>query len=296
MKIAKDHLWPRELEKHGISDKWVQLSDSSFNRLITHYTREAGVRELGRKLAGICLYVGEKIVKQGKDKQTIKIGVDDLHKILGKEPYFLDVAESALPAGVVTGLAWTPMGGDILFIECKAMKGKGKLTITGQLGDVMKESLQIASSHVRSHLDLLNPNFDYENMDIHVHVPAGGIPKDGPSAGITMLAALASLVSNKPICSSIAMSGEITLRGAVLPVGGVKEKLIAAHMAGIKTVILSHKNDKDLEDLPVEVKDGLKIVLVERVEEILSVVMGIDTNAMTEYVIDGSYENHPLHA
>ena len=297
LKIAKDHLWSRELKKHGLSEDLVSLSDNAFMRLITRYTRESGVRELGRKLGSICLHAGEKIVRQGQSKHCLQLNADDLQGILGKEPFFLDVAETILPPGVVTGLAWTPMGGDILFIECKAMKGKGKLTMTGQMGDVMKESLQIASSHIRSHLSALNPDFDYDKTDIHVHIPAGAIPKDGPSAGITMLSALASLVAQRPINPELAMSGELTLRGAVLPVGGIKEKLIAAHMAGIKSVILSRKNDKDLEDLPLEVREALDIVLVDTVEEVLSHVLDIDVNSESKPFAVGSasIESHPLH-
>lgn len=297
MKIAKDHLWLRELKKHGLSEDLVSLSDKAFMRLITRYTRESGVRELGRKLGSICLYAGEQIVMQGRNKNTLKLDVDDLQAILGKEPFFLDVAETDLPPGIVTGLAWTPMGGDILFIECKSMAGKGKLTMTGQMGDVMKESLQIANSHIRSKLSQLNPDFDYEKTDIHVHIPAGAIPKDGPSAGITMLCALASLVSGRPVNPHVAMSGELTLRGAVLPVGGIKEKLIAAHMAGIKTVMLSRKNDKDLDELPSEVKKGLEIVLVDTVEDVLGYALDIDVKSELSRPAAGSssFESHPLH-
>jgi ATP-dependent Lon protease len=294
--IARDHLWPAELEKHGLSPEQVKLKDEALLRVITHYTREAGVRDLKRKLAGICRDTTEKIVLNGPDA---KVTVDkaDLETILGPEPFHLEVAETVLPPGVVTGLAWTPMGGDILFIESKTMRGKGKLTITGQLGDVMRESLHIAMSHIRSYLSVLNPRFDYEHQDIHVHVPAGAIPKDGPSAGITMLTSLASLIAGKEVCPSIAMSGEITLRGAVMPVGGVKEKVIAAQRAGIKKIILSAKNEKDLVDVPDEIKDQLEFHFVETIEEVLLETLDIDlTNVQPASLYNGSAKGGDAHA
>jgi len=273
--IAKDHLWPNELAKHGLLAEQVKLRDDTLLRVITHYTREAGVRDLKRKLAAICRDTTEKVVLEGPTAR-IQISQDKLEDILGPEPFRLEVAEAVLPPGVVTGLAWTPMGGEILFIESKGMRGKGKLTITGQLGDVMKESLHIAMSHVRSYLGVLNPRYDYENQDIHVHVPSGAIPKDGPSAGVTMLTSLASLIANKEVPPSIAMSGEITLRGAVMPVGGIKEKVIAAHRAGIKKIILSDKNRKDLQEVPSEVKEQLEFVFVDTIEEVLLETLNID--------------------
>ncbi|MFW7378704.1 MAG: endopeptidase La [Oligoflexus sp.] len=293
--IAKDHLWPTELEKHGLKPEQVKLRDDTLLRVITHYTREAGVRDLKRKMAAICRDTTEKVVLEGPES-IVEINQADLERILGPEPFHLEVAETLLPPGVVTGLAWTPMGGDILFIESKGMRGKGKLTITGQLGDVMKESLHIAMSHVRSHLNVLNPRYDYENQDIHVHVPSGAIPKDGPSAGITMFVSLASLIANKEVPPSIAMSGEITLRGAVMPVGGIKEKVIAAHRAGIKKIILSEKNKKDLHEVPSEVKDQLEFVFVENIEEVLLETLNIDLKSPPPFYDERRQENGGIHA
>lgn len=293
--IAKDHLWPIELEKHGLQPEQVKLKDDTLLRVITHYTREAGVRDLKRKLAAICRDTTEKVVLQGPNA-VISINPEDLEQILGPEPFRLEVAETVLPPGVVTGLAWTPMGGEILFIESKAMRGKGKLTITGQLGDVMKESLHIAMSHIRSHLNALNPRFDYENHDIHVHVPAGAIPKDGPSAGITMLISLASLISGKEVPPWIAMSGEISLRGTVMPVGGIKEKVIAAHRAGIKKILLSEKNRRDLHEVPSEVKDQLKFIFVDTIEEALMETLQIDLKSPPPYYDESSRGSKGVHA
>ncbi len=277
--IAKQHLWPSERNLHGLAEAKVSIQDEALLRLITHYTREAGVRDLKRKLAAICRHLSEKVILQEGEK-SFSIRTEDLEDILGPEPFRMEVAEALLPAGVVTGLAWTPMGGDILFIEAKQMRGKGQLTITGQLGDVMKESLHIAMSHIRYHLAEINPRFDYEKRDIHVHVPSGAIPKDGPSAGITMLTSLASLIAGKAVSPDLAMSGEITLRGTVMPVGGVKEKVIAAHNAGIKRIILASRNRKDLREVPEEVRQNLKFYFVDTVEQVLQIALEID--------IDGS--------
>ncbi len=266
--IAKKHLWPEEIEKHGLAQYKLSIAEDALLHLITHYTKESGVRELKRKIAALCRNLSEQVLRQ-TNEDSIKITIQDLEKTLGPEPYSLELTEASLPPGVVTGLAWTPLGGEILFIESKLMPGSGKLTITGQLGDVMKESLQIAMSHVRAHLNKINPRFQYDKFDIHVHVPSGAIPKDGPSAGITMLSSLVSLIAQKRVESDIAMSGEITLRGTVLPVGGIKEKVIAAHRAGVKKVLLSAKNKKDLHEVPVEVRKELDIIFVETAEEVI---------------------------
>ena len=284
--IAKQHLWPSERSHHGLKESNVSIHDEALLRLITHYTREAGVRDLKRKLAAICRHLTEQVLLAESGKSFV-IRTKDLEEILGPEPFRMEMAEAVLPPGVVTGLAWTPMGGDILFIEAKQMRGKGKLTITGQLGEVMKESLHIAMSHIRYHLSEINPRFDYENRDIHVHVPSGAIPKDGPSAGITMLTALASLISGKAVSPELAMSGEITLRGAVMPVGGVKEKVIAAQNAGIKRIILATRNKKDLVDVPQDVRDQLEFHFVDTVEQVLQLALEIE--------IDGTKQKQLFH-
>lgn len=276
--IAKQHLWPEQLEVHGVKGEQLKLADEALLRVITHYTREAGVRDLKRKLASLIRASTEAILKSS---QGLQLKVPDIERLLGQEPYSLELAETHMPAGVVTGLAWTPLGGDILFIEAKAMPGKGGLTITGQMGDVMKESVQIAMTHVRSLLPSMKTQLDYEKTDVHVHVPAGAIPKDGPSAGVTMLTALASLFSQRNVSPTLAMTGEITLRGAVTAVGGIKEKVMAAHRAGIKKILMAERNRKDLIDVPQEIKDELTFVFVRRVEEVLHEALGFDLTPVT---------------
>jgi ATP-dependent Lon protease len=276
--IAKRHLLPKVLEEHGMDEAKLTISDEALLRVISHYTREAGARDLQRKLAAICRGESEKIVKA--TEFPIKVEATDLEDLLGPEKYTHEVAERLAPPGVVTGLAWTPQGGEILFIETTAMQGSGKLIITGQLGDVMKESAQIALSLVRSKLNTLVPGFDFEKKDIHIHVPAGAIPKDGPSAGVTMFTSIASLFSGRNVDPKLAMTGEISLRGAVMPVGGIKEKVIAAHRAGIERILLCSKNKKDLRDVPDDVKSQLKIDFVDDVTQILKLALGIDANWM----------------
>lgn len=272
--IAKRHLWPKQLEKHGIKPKQVRLPKKSLSTLIQEYTKEAGVRELERKLAAICRGISPDILRA--PHKSIYISKGRLKAILGRAPFKLETSLAHLVPGVVTGLAWTPFGGDILHIEAASMPGRGKLILTGQLGEVMKESAQIAMSLIRSHLTPHMASFDIDKVDIHIHVPAGAVPKDGPSAGITILTALASLFLKKPIDHKLAMSGEITLRGDVLPVGGIKEKLIAAHRAGIKTILLSKLNEPDLDDLPKTVKEELNIILVEHTDDVLAAALGVN--------------------
>ncbi len=277
--IAKRHLMPKVLEEHGMDDKKLTISDEAMLRVISHYTREAGARDLQRRLAAICRGCSEKIVKAKEAKDLpVKVVIGDLEELLGPEKYTHEVAERIAPPGVVTGLAWTPQGGEILFIETTAMQGSGKLIITGQLGEVMKESAQIALSLVRSKLSSQFPGFDFEKKDIHVHVPAGAIPKDGPSAGVTMFTSVASLFSERNVDPKLAMTGEISLRGAVMPVGGIKEKVIAAHRAGIERLILCSRNKKDLRDVPDDVKSQLKIDFVDDVAQVLKIALGIDAN------------------
>ncbi|WP_374080468.1 S16 family serine protease [Bdellovibrio bacteriovorus] len=272
--IALKYLWPKQIKEHGLDENTLKITDEAMTKLLTHYTREAGVRDLQRKIATICKFMSLKAVKS--TEATLTVDVKDLEEILGAERFSSDMIESLLPPGVVTGLAWTPVGGDILFIESAQMNGTGQLLLTGQLGDVMQESAKIALSLLKSRLPLLDPLVDFSKKDIHVHVPAGAIPKDGPSAGVTMLTSIASLLLNKPVDPKLAMTGEISLRGSVLPVGGIKEKVIAAHRAGVREVILCNKNEKDLKEIPEEIRHDIRFHFVEDVNEVLKVAMGVD--------------------
>lgn len=284
MHIAKDHLIPKQLKEHGLEKTDVEVTDEALAKLIAGYTREAGVRDLQRKIAELLRSVSEQVLK--RTEKPVRIDTKDLNELIGPERFSYEMIETSNPAGVVTGLAWTPVGGDILFIEASAMPGKGELIMTGQLGEVMKESAQIALSLIRSHLSHLTPGHgvsesliqDLSKYDIHVHVPAGAIPKDGPSAGVTMVTAIASLLTGIKVPPKLAMTGEITLRGAVMPVGGIKEKVIAAHRAGIREVLLPRKNEKDLREIPEEIRKDLKVYLIENVGELLKVALGLDVN------------------
>ena len=273
--IAKDHLIPYILEEHGLDAEKLQIEDEALKVIIEKYTREAGVRGLKKQLARIARNVSEKIVS-GKVELPYVVKPEMLTEILGKELIRQEEARKENVPGVVTGLAWTPVGGDILFIEGTFMPGTGKLTLTGQLGDVMKESAKISQSLARSRLANIAHSFDFTSSDIHIHVPSGATPKDGPSAGITLFTALTSLITGKIVDPKIAMTGEITLSGAVLPVGGIKEKILAAHRAGIKKVILPKENERDLEDVPEDVRNELKFVPVETIEEVLKEALDID--------------------
>ncbi|HRR88809.1 MAG TPA: magnesium chelatase domain-containing protein, partial [Methanoculleus sp.] len=256
-------------------EEQLQIDDGAIEAIIDRYTREAGVRGLKKQLARIARFVSTKIVS-GTADLPIVVTADMLPEILGRETVRQDVARKENPPGVVTGLAWTPVGGDILFIEGTFMPGKGKLTLTGQLGDVMKESAQISLSLIRSRLAGMPSRFDFFSSDIHIHVPSGATPKDGPSAGVTIFTALASLVTGRAVDPTIAMTGEVTLSGAVLPVGGIKEKVLAAHRAGIKTVILPRENERDLEDVPEEVRRELAFVTADTIEDVLRETLGLD--------------------
>jgi ATP-dependent Lon protease len=272
--IAKDHLIPATLEEHGLDAEKLVIEDEATRMIIEKYTREAGVRWLKKQLARVARYASEKIVSGGVDLPfTVK--VDMLNIILGKTLVRQDEARKEAVPGVVTGLAWTPVGGDILFIEGTFMPGKGNLTLTGQLGDVMKESATISMSLARSRLAHTVTSFDFIASDVHIHVPSGATPKDGPSAGVTLFTALASLVTGRTVDPKTAMTGEITLSGAVLPVGGIKEKVLAAHRAGIRKVIMPKENEPDLEDVPADVRNELAFVLVTTVDEVLKEALGI---------------------
>lgn len=281
MHIARNHLLPKQLEEHGVRLDQVELTDEVLNEIISHHTREAGVRDLQRKLAGVSRGVATKIVEGLPPTETVvHVGKEDLEEMLGPPRYDHEVAETMAPPGVTTGLAWTPVGGEILFIESALMPGSGRLTLTGQLGEVMKESAQIALSLIRSRLPLVSSSLEFDKRDLHLHVPAGAIPKDGPSAGIAILTSMASLFTGKPVSPKIAMTGEITLRGAVTPVGGIKEKIIAAHRAGIERVILAKRNERDLKDVPAEVKEKMTFHLVDNVGDVLKFALGLDIPAL----------------
>ena len=273
--IAKDHLIPAVLADHGLDAEKLQIGDEALQQIIGKYTREAGVRWLKKQLAKIARHVSEKIVSGTPDLPFV-ITPENLAAIRGKEPIRQEVARQEPVPGVVTGLAWTPVGGEILFIEGTFMPGTGKLTLTGQLGDVMKESATISSSLIRSRLAGSSNTFSFIASDIHIHVPSGATPKDGPSAGITIFTALASLVSGRTVDSHLAMTGEITLSGTVLPVGGIKEKVLAAHRAGIKKILLPKENERDLPDVPEDVRADLVFVPVGTVEEVLKEALGIE--------------------
>ncbi|HEY5899030.1 MAG TPA: endopeptidase La [Burkholderiales bacterium] len=272
LEIAKRYLVKRQMEANGLAsaDKAIEdyrLGDEVLQAIIRDYTREAGVRNLEREIGAVLRHVAMQVAETGAEK--IKIGVEDLHAILGPRRYENELAQRTSVPGVATGLAWTPVGGDILFIEASRVPGSGKLILTGQLGDVMKESAQAALTLSRSFV-----GETLEKSDVHIHVPAGATPKDGPSAGVAMFLAIVSLLLDVPVRSDVAMTGEISLRGLVLPIGGVKEKTLAALRAGIKTVMLPKRNEKDLEDVPAEAKEKLEFVFLERVEDAIRTAIG----------------------
>ncbi len=272
--IARRYLVPKQLKDHGLTDGLCEISDEAVFSVIDSYTREAGVRNLERELGSLTRGVAVKVAEGVKDKETIS-NAADVATYLGAPKFVSEVAERTAESGVATGLAWTAVGGEILFIEATTMPGKGKLTLTGQLGEVMKESVMAALSFIRSRAPKLglDPGNFVEKMDLHVHVPAGAVPKDGPSAGVTMYTALVSLLLDIPVRPDVAMTGEISLRGNVMPVGGVKEKLLAAHRAGIKRVIIPSRNLKDLIDVPKEIQDEMEIFGAKRMDEVLRLAL-----------------------
>jgi ATP-dependent Lon protease len=266
--IAKRYLVPKQLKAHGLKRTQLAIPDRVLRLVITEYTREAGVRTLERQIATLCRKAATLVATGHKEK--LKVDEERLREWLGPRHFSGDVRKRTSDPGVATGLAYTAVGGDVLFIEATAYSGKGKLTITGQLGEVMQESAQAALSWVRSHTEELGltPEWFAEH-DVHIHVPAGAVPKDGPSAGVTMATALASLVRGIPVADDVGMTGEITLTGQVLPIGGVREKVLAAERAGLKRVILPLENVHDLDDLPAETRRELEFILVDHVEEVL---------------------------
>jgi ATP-dependent Lon protease len=272
MMIAKEFLLQKQINEHGLSSEFIEFQDSAIQVIISSYTREAGVRNLEREIAGICRGVAKDVARGIKEK--VVVGPETLHRFLGPVKFFLEVAERTSDTGVATGLAWTPTGGDIIFVEATKMRGEKGFTLTGQLGDVMKESAQAALAYVRSKSKDLGIEEDFfEKTDIHIHVPAGAIPKDGPSAGVTMFVALTSLLTNKPVRNDVAMTGEITLRGLVLPVGGIKEKVLAGMRAGIRTIILPQKNEKDLEEIPEHIRAQMDFKFIQRMDEAIELAL-----------------------
>ena len=272
IKIAQRYLIPRQREAHGLKNNQIKFTKGAVKRIISGYTREAGLRNLEREIASICRGVAAKIASG--DAESIEIKVINVSKYLGSIKITSEAKARTMTPGVTMGLAWTPTGGDLLFVEATAMKGKKGLTLTGQLGDIMKESATAALSFIRANASSLGIEEDYfESHDIHIHVPAGAIPKDGPSAGVTMLTALASLLTNKPVKKDLAMTGEITLRGQVLPVGGIKEKVLAAHRAGIKTLVIPKFNAKDLEDIPKKVQKDIEFHFVDKMRDVLKLAL-----------------------
>jgi len=278
LNIARGYLIGRQLRENALRSDEVSLTDDALRRIVREYTREAGVREFERQIGAVCRKVATSVAEGSAG--TVCIDAKDVPEYLGKRKYHFEAANRTQVPGVATGLAWTPAGGDILFVEATKMVGKGGFTITGQLGDVMKESATAALSYVRSKAEELHidPGV-FGKIDIHLHVPAGAIPKDGPSAGVTMATALASLLTGKPVCGDVAMTGELTLRGQVLPVGGIKEKVLAAHRSGLKTVCLPERNESDLDDLPEEVRDDIRFVLVSHVGQVLATAFGDDKDS-----------------
>ncbi|TNF55713.1 endopeptidase La, partial [bacterium] len=270
--IAKNYLIPKQLSEHGITDKNLKIHDNAVLQIVTHYTREAGVRNLEREIANLCRKVARKIA-EGKVK-TYHATADKLSKYLGVPKYLPEEEMEKDEVGVATGLAWTETGGDIIYIESTIMKGKGILTLTGQLGDVMKESAHAALSFIRTRAKSLGINTDmFSKNDVHIHVPAGAIPKDGPSAGITMATAIASAFTGRQVNKALAMTGEVTLRGRVLPIGGLKEKTLAAKRMGIKKIIIPMRNKKDLEDIPKYIKKDMDFVPVETMDEVFKTAL-----------------------
>jgi ATP-dependent Lon protease len=270
--IAKRHLLPNQLEAHGLTDDSLQLTDDAIRTIVRSYTREAGVRNLEREIASVCRGVAKEVAAGGV--LSMRVLEEDLKNLLGPVKFIPELAARSWGPGLATGLAWTPAGGDLIFIEAAQMPGKGGLTLTGQLGDVMKESATAALTYVRSHAGELGINGTFLNgTDVHIHVPAGAIPKDGPSAGVTMLVTLASLATGRQVRKDLAMTGEITLRGDVLPVGGIKEKVLAAHRAGIGEVILPHTNEKDLSDIPESIRKSMRFKLVRAMSEVLETAL-----------------------
>jgi ATP-dependent Lon protease len=272
LEIARRYLVPRQIERNGLTSRQIAFGDAALKVVIAEYTREAGVRGLERELGSICRKVARQVA-EGRARRKVTISAARARELLGKRRVFGETRRRTSEPGVATGLAWTPAGGDVLFVEATAMSGSGKLTITGQLGDVMKESAQAALSYVRSHPPENIADDWFARHDIHIHVPAGAIPKDGPSAGVTMATALCSLLSRRPVRSDVAMTGEITLTGQVLPIGGLKEKALAAQRSGIRHVIAPARNAQDVDEIPAHLRRDLELHFVSRIDEVLEIAL-----------------------
>ena len=273
-KIATHYLIPKEIEETGLSENPPVFTSETIHKIIREYTREAGLRNLKRQIASICRKIARETLRKKKTGPATMITPEMVENLLGPRKFYFEVAEAQERIGVTTGLAWTEAGGQIMFIEAAKMKGKGNLILTGSLGDVMKESAQAAMSYIRSHADLINISENiFEAHDIHIHVPAGAIPKDGPSAGLTIAVALISLLTERPCKRDVALTGELTLTGRILPVGGVKEKVLAAHRAGVKSVVFPAKNEADIKDISEDVKKDLNIITINELAEVIDLVL-----------------------
>src|ERR1700716_1812045 len=271
--IARDYLWPRQRERNGLLEDEASIADPVIEMVVSEYTREAGVRQLERELGKIRRKTGPRVASKSVEPPVV-VDIDVVRDALGRQKFFQEAAERTAVPGVATGLAVTGTGGDVLFVEATRMKGKDGLVLTGQLGDVMKESARIALSYVRGHADELGIDDDaFDDREFHVHVPAGAIPKDGPSAGVTMTTALASLLSGRPVRHTVGMTGEVTLQGRVLPIGGLKQKVLAAHAAGLTDVVLPERNRPDLDDVPSEVRDQIHFHFVGTVDQVLTLAL-----------------------
>lgn len=290
--IARKYLIPKQIKENGLKEEQISIADKAIEQIIDQYTRESGVRNLDRQIASVCRGVAAKIASGEIERYDVTS--NQLEEFLGKQKFFSDVAERTTVPGVATGLAWTPFGGDILFIEASVSKGSGKLNITGQLGDVMKESAMLAISYLKAHSqDIGIPDEAFKYWDLHIHVPAGAVPKDGPSAGVSLLAAIASIFTQRKVKGTIALTGEITLRGLVLPVGGIKEKVLAAKRAGIKKVLLPKKNEKDVAEIEPEVIGDLNVEYLERMDPLLDIIL--EKKAKTDpaefFKVSDAYKN-----
>lgn len=297
VEIARKYLLPKQIKENGLLKSQIRISKAAIERMIDQYTRESGVRNLERQLAAVCRNVAAQIASG--DIDDMSVGVNDIQDILGKRKFFSDAAERTTVPGVATGLAWTPYGGDILFIEASVSQGSGKLHITGQLGDVMKESAMLAISYLRARYKELNiPEEAFKYWDLHIHVPKGAVPKDGPSAGIALLSAVASIFTQRKVKGTLAMTGEITLRGLVLPVGGIKEKVLAAKRSGIKKVLLPEKNQKDVDEIEKEVIGDLEVEYLERMDPLLDIVLEEEpvTNPSNKFQVSDEYKKKNGHS
>jgi ATP-dependent Lon protease len=286
LKIAQQFLVPRQMKETSLREEEVIFEEGGIRRIVRDYTRESGVRNLEREIGSVCRKVATRVA--AGDAASVIVTWDNVPDFLGKQRFYYEIAERTEMPGVATALVWTPAGGDIVFIESTKMKGKGNMRLTGKLGEVMRESAQAAMSYVRAQAQKLGIDEDaFADSDVHIHVPAGAVPKDGPSAGVTIATSLVSLFSGRCVRPDLGMTGEITLRGQVLPIGGLKQKVLAAHRVGLKTVVLPRRNEKDLDDIPEEIRKELNIVLVDRVEQIFAAAL-LDKSCTRDDQVSGN--------